>query len=187
MPVMWRGYTEGQLTARRVLPWAALVLLFSAVPHPASAQNTDWNRYTLEDLTGVYVRFDIQARCVGFEVDEARLRQEAESVLEDAEVPLLTEAEMLAAPGLPDLRVTVECAENDGRVAYSIWLRMQQAARMVRNEQLQLSEAVTWYTTALGVTDDDDVADDVRDALKERMEEFAGAFRQANADTETPS
>lgn len=149
----------------------------------ATAQNTEWNRYTLEELTGVYVRFEIQPRCAEYEVEEARLRTEAESVLEDQAVPMLTEAEMLAAPGLPDLRVTVECAENDDRVAYSIWLRMQQAARMVRNEQLQLSEAVTWYTTALGVTDDDDVADDVRDALKEQMEIFATAFNQANAET----
>ncbi|NNF28624.1 MAG: hypothetical protein HKN73_15470, partial [Gemmatimonadetes bacterium] len=79
------------------------------------------------------VRFEIQPRCVEYEVEETRLREEAESVLEDAAVPML-------------------------------------------------SEAVTWYTTALGVTDDDDVADDVRDALKEQMEIFADAFNQANAE-----
>lgn len=166
------------------LGWSAAgaFLLVVVGAQPGAAQNTEWNRYTLEDLTGVYVRFEIQPRCVEYEVEETRLREEAESVLEDTAVPMLSEAEMLAAPGLPDLRVTVECAENDDRVAYSIWLRMQQAARMVRNEQLQLSEAVTWYTTALGVTDDDDVADDVRDALKEQMEIFAAAFNQANAE-----
>ena len=166
-----------------LLRGAAGALLAGVLASPASAQNTEWNRYTLEGLTGVYVRFEIQPRCADFEVEEGRLREEAESVLEDAAVPLLSEGEMLAAPGLPDLRVTIECAENDDRVAHSVWLRLQQAARMVRNEQLQLSEAVTWYTTALGVSDDDDVADDVRDALKERMEEFAAAFNQANAET----
>ena len=169
--------------SRLILMGAASALLLSASVQPGAAQNTEWNRYTLEELTGAYVRFDIQPRCADFEVEEARLREEAESVLEDMAVPMLTEAEMLAAPGLPDLRVTVECAENDDRVAYSIWLRLQQAARMVRNEQIQLSEAVTWYTTALGVTDDDDVADDVRDALKEQMETFATAFNQANAES----
>ncbi|MGI9628125.1 MAG: hypothetical protein ACR2QM_14915 [Longimicrobiales bacterium] len=159
---------------------AAVLILFG--PGAVAGQDEEWNRYTLEELEGVFVRAEASPACEEFGVSSTSLRDDANKTLEEAEVALLSEPEMLAAPGLPDLRITVECAEGpDNTVAYSVWLMMQQAARMVRDEQIQLSEAVTWYTTALGAAEDDRAADEVGEALVLKLGEFAEAFKAANS------
>ena len=174
---------------KTVGPMALLVVLGLATGvSELEGQDTEWNRYTLQGLAGVYVRAEATEPCTEMGLEAAALREGAQTVLEEAEVHVLSEAEMLAAPGLPDLRVTVDCARGDGEAAaYTVWVRLQQAARMVRNEQLQLSEAVTWYATALGATDRSDVADDVREALATKVAEFAEAFKAANALVDDPS
>ena len=151
------------------------------VASPLSAQDTEWNRYTLEDLEGVYLRAETAEACREFQVLTEEVTEEAHKVLEDEDIAVMSESEMLSSPGLPDLRITVDCSEGpDDTVAYSVWVRMQQAARMVRDPQLQLSEAVTWYTTSFGVVDDNKTRGAVEDAIEDTMEVFAAAFRAAN-------
>jgi hypothetical protein len=173
--------------ARQVLP--AVLVMAASLPvayAPLSAQDTEWNRYTLEELPGVFVTAEATEPCTGMGVESEAVRTRTLALLEEAEVQIMTESDMLAAPGLPDLRVTVECVRgDDDAAAYSVWVRMQQAARMVRDEQLQLSESVTWYTTALGVTSDSDLDGAVDEALESTIGQFAEAFKAANAEEET--
>lgn len=149
----------------------------------AAAQDTVWNRYTLEGLAGVYVRAETNQGCEGAGVSNESIRSAAEAALAEAEVPLLTEREMLESSGLPELRVSFECGGGvAGVVGYSVSLRVQQAVQMIRDTQITLSEAVTWYATAVGVAEAGTAADALDAALRARLADFAEAFKAANAD-----
>ena len=152
---------------------------------PVSAQDTEWNRYTLEGLAGVYVRAEANLGCEGAGVSAEAVRMDAAAVLEAAEVPLLTEREMLASPGLPELRVSLECGGGvAGVVAYSVSVRVQQATQMIRDTQITLSEAVTWWTSMVGVAEAASTGDALGAALEAGLAEFTEAFAAANAEEE---
>ncbi len=167
----------------RSLFGAAAALVCAAVP--ATAQDTEWNRYTLEDLVGVYVRAETNEGCEGAGLSTESIRTDAVAALEAAEVPLLTERQMLESPGLPELRVTLECGGGvAGVVGYSVSVRMQQATQMIRDTQITLSEAVTWWTTAVGVSEASATAQALGEELQARLNAFAEAFAAANAEEE---
>lgn len=159
---------------------AVAALLF---PVAAAAQDTTWNRYTLEGLPGVYVRAETNLGCEGAGVSAESIRADATAVLEAAEVPLLTEQEMLASPGLPELRVSFECGGGvAGAVGYSVSVRVQQATQMIRDTQITLSEAVTWWTSAVGVAQAGAAADALKSVMEAKLGEFVEAFQEANSE-----
>jgi hypothetical protein len=86
---------------------------------------------------------------------------------------------------LPELRVTLECASSDGgsgAVAYSVSVRVQQSAQMTRDSQISLPEAVTWWSTGVGVEDAATAQAALQEALKGKIEEFATAYVEANTE-----
>lgn len=178
--------SDGPTPARRgaaLLAVAAAAIL--TAPTPAAAQDTEWNRYTLEDLVGVYVRAETNQGCEGAGLSAESVRTDAQEALEAAEVPLLTQREMLESPGLPELRVTLECGGGvAGVVGYSVSVRMQQATQMIRDNQITLSEAVTWWTTGVGVAEAGMVPEALGAELQARLTVFADAFAAANAEEE---
>lgn len=164
---------------------AAVAAAALVIPTAASSQDTEWNRYTLEGLEGVYVRAEANLGCEGAGVSADAVRTEAEAALEVAEVPLLSEREMLASPGLPELRITLECGGGvAGVVAYAVSVRVQQATQMIRDTQITLSEAVTWWSSGVGVSEAGSTAEALSAALNERLAEFAEAFAAINAEDE---
>lgn len=165
----------------------AAVLALAAFPALSAAQDTEWNRYTLDGLDGVHVRAETNEACEGAGVSAESVRAEAETALRDADVPLLTREEMLAAPGLPELRVTFECGGGvAGMVGYSVSVRVQQATQMIRDTQITHSEAVTWFATAVGVSEAAGTAGAMGAALTAKLAEFGEAFATANAEDEAP-
>ena len=171
------GARRGSLAGALLAP-----LLFAT---GAAAQDTVWNRYTLEGLGGVHIRAETNQGCEGAGVSAESIRADAEAALLEAEVPLLTEREMLESPGLPELRVSFECGGGvAGVVGYSVSVRVQQATQMIRDSQITLSEAVTWYATAVGVAEAGSTADALGEALRAKLDEFATAFTEANAEDE---
>lgn len=153
------------------------------LPAPGLAQDTRWNRYTIEGLEGVYVQGDAAAPCTAHGVEPASLEEAAHAQLGERDVPLLTREAMLAMPGLPELRLTVECSEpRDAIVGYSVSVRIQQAATMVRDAQVSLPEAVTWYRTAVGVSPASSLVASVEATLADTLAEFASAWEAAHAD-----
>lgn len=178
--------SDGPTPTRHGAPWLAVVAAaILNLPAPAAAQNTEWNRYTLEDLVGVYVRAETNQGCEGAGLSAESVRMDAVAALEAEEVPLLTEREMLESPGLPELRVTLECGGGvAGVVGYSVSVRMQQATQMIRDNQITLSEAVTWWTTGVGVAEAGTTAEALAAELQARLTVFAEAFAEANAEEE---
>ena len=169
---------------------AALAVL--AAPSGAEAQDTEWNRYTLEKLGGVFVTAVSSATCESIGVMAAQVQADAAIKLLEAEVDVLTQDQMLANPGLPELTIAVECVVGErgdarGAVGYSVSVRVNQAAKMIRDEQVTLAEAVTWYATAVGVVESDDAQEALEDAIESKLEEFAAAYVEANTADEVGS
>jgi len=161
-------------------------MLISA-PGVLDAQDTEWNRYTLQKIGGVHVSVVGNQTCESVGVISSEVRANAAIKLLESEVDLLTEDEMLENPGLPELRITLQCVVGDqsdvgGVIAYSIEVRVNQAAKMVRDEQVTLAEAVTWYTTAVGVANADDTQQALREVIDVKLEEFAKAYVEANGE-----
>jgi hypothetical protein len=167
----------------------ALMLAGVAVLDPAGAQaqDTEWNRYTLEGLAGAYVQASVGDRCASLDLSPTTIRADAELGLIEGDVEVLTEGAMLESPGLPELVIEVDCAEGEnGVVAYAVALRMQQAVQMVRDPQITLAEAVTWYATGVGVATPATAAGAVGETLAAKIQEFATAFVAANAGDRDP-
>ena len=166
----------------RLIAFAASSLLG---PGAAAAQDTEWNRYTLDGLAGVHVRAETNEGCQGAGVSAESVRAQSEEALEG--VPILTREEMLASPGLPELRVTFECGGGvAGVVGYSVSVRVQQAVQLIRDTQITHSEAVTWFATAVGVSEAANTADTMGAVLRDTLADFAEAFQAANAEEEEP-
>ncbi|MYB97893.1 MAG: hypothetical protein F4X60_04970 [Gemmatimonadetes bacterium] len=162
---------------------ATVGLVAALAPVAAAAQDTTWNRYTLDGLVGVHIRAETNLGCEGAGVSAESIRADATAVLEAAEVPLLTEQEMLADPGLPELRVTFECGGGvAGAVGYSVSVRVQQATQMIRDTQITLSEAVTWWASGVGVAAAGSTAETLKGVLEAKLGEFAEAFKEANGE-----
>ena len=162
-------------------------LMLVSAPGILDAQDTEWNRYTLEEIGGVHVSVVGNPTCESAGVLSSEVQANAAIKLLESEVDLLTEDEMLENPGLPELRITLQCVEGDqsdvdGAIAYSIEVRVNQAAKMVRDEQVTLAEAVTWYTTAVGLANAGDTQQALREAIDIKLEEFAKAYVEANAE-----
>lgn len=165
-----------------------LVASSMTAPRALTAQDTEWNRYTLEALSGVHIRTDVAEACETAGVTASRFEADIATTLMEAEVGVLTQEEMLGDPALPELRIAIDCAPGAngaaGSIAYSVALRMQQSAQMVRNTQITLPEAVTWYSTRIGVADSGSITEAVGSALSEQVDAFATAWTEANSTEE---
>ena len=167
---------------------AALSLLAVAVSVPTGieAQDTEWNRYTLEDLGGVYIRMEVADACQAAGITASDFEASVSMALLDSEVGVLTQEEMLQHPALPELRVTIDCASGSngasGALAYSVELRVQQSAQMLRDTQITLPEAVTWFSSEVGVTGTATAADAVGTTLEAQVAAFATAWTEINSD-----
>ena len=162
-------------------------LMLISAPGVLDAQDTEWNRYTLQKIGGVHVSVVGNQTCESVGVIASEVQANAAIKLLESEVDLLTEDEMLENPGLPELRITLQCvvgdqSDVDGAIAYSIEVRVNQAAKMVRDEQVTLAEAVTWYTTAVGVANADDTQQALHEVIDGKLEEFAKAYVEANGE-----
>ena len=164
------------------------VLAFAAMPAVVEAQDTEWNRYTLEDLGGVFIRIESNDACTAAGVTPDAYEADVSLKLIESEVGVLTMEEMLAHPAMPELRVTLDCASGSngmsGTIAYSVALRVQQSAQMLRDTQITLPEAVTWFHTSVGVTSEGGATDAVGSSLMASIEAFAEAWAAINAEEE---
>lgn len=164
------------------------VLAFAAMPVAVEGQDTQWNRYTLEDLGGVFIRIEANDACTAAGVTAAAYEADVSLKLIESEVGVLTMEEMLAHPAMPELRVTLDCASGangmSDTMAYSVGLRVQQSAQMLRDTQITLSEAVTWFRTDVGVTSGGSAVDAVGSSLLAGIEAFAEAWAAVHAEDE---
>ncbi len=156
-----------------------------AVPVTLEAQDTEWNRYTLEDLGGVFIRIEANDACSSAGATPAAYEADVSLKLIESEVGVLTRDEMLAHPAMPELRVSLDCAVGgSGSIAFAVALRVQQSAQMLRDTQITLPEAVTWFHTEVGGAPEDGAVDAIGSTLMAGVEVFAAAWAAINAEEE---
>lgn len=164
----------------------AVALAVLGAPASVNGQDTEWNRYTLEDLGGVYVTFEVNDVCTAAGVSASDYEANVSLQLIESEVGVLTQAEMLQHPAMPELRVSLDCADGQNgmsdAVAFAVGLRVQQSAQMLRDTQITLPEAVTWYATKVGVSSGGGAADAIEAALMAGIAEFAEAWAAVHAE-----
>lgn len=164
------------------------LLMAVVMPAALQAQDTEWNRYTLEDLGGVYIRIEPADACVAAGVTASAYEADVSLKLIEGEVGVLTQAEMLTHPAMPELRISIECADGSngtsGALAYSVGLRVQQSAQMMRDTQITLPEAVTWFRTTVGVTSPGEAVDAVEATLMAQIDHFVTAWTEIHGDDE---
>lgn len=165
--------------------YVGLLALVVFLPSTVQAQDTQTNRYTLEDLGGVFPRLEVAEACETAGMSASDFEADVSMSLIEADVGVLTREEMLQRSALPELRVTIDCAPGsdgaEGVMAYSVALRVQQAAQMLRDTQITLPEAVTWYSSKIGVARSDAAAGAVESALAEQVTAFATAWTEINS------
>lgn len=170
---------------KRFLSIAAALTLMS-VPADADAQDTDWNRYTLQDLGGIFISFEVNDVCEQAGVTASAYEAAVSLRLIEGEVGVLTREEMLELPALPELRISLDCADGSNgasdSLAYSVALRVQQAAQLLRDTQITLPEAVTWYSTRIGVTSAGEASDAIGVVLSEEVGAFADVWAALHAE-----
>ena len=163
-----------------------LLMLLGAAFAPAAVygQDTEWNRYTLEDLGGVFVRFEVGDGCAAAAIAASSYEADVSLKLMDAEVGVLKIEEMLAHPAMPELRISLDCADGSngasGTTAWSVALRVQQSAQMLRDTQITLPEAVTWFSTEIGASSVGGVTAAGGCALTRQRDAFAEAWAGAH-------
>lgn len=166
--------------------FTVLSLTLMSVPAAAQGQDTDWNRYTLNDLGGVFVRFEVSRACETAGVTATALEAEVSIKLIEAEVGVLTRAELLTHLAMPELRISLDCVAGSGAssdaVAYSVGIRVQQSAQMLRDTQITLPEAVTWYSTKLGISPAGETADAIGATVMEQVDAFAAVWATVHAE-----
>jgi len=172
---------------KRLAAWGLSALLLS-VPGALEAQDSEWNRYTLEDLGGVYVNMEVAEACEAAGVSASDFEADISLTLIDSEVGVLTREEMLQHPALPELKVTIDCAAGmngaSGSLAYSVGLRVQQSAQMLRDTQITLPEAVTWFSTRIGVADEASAPVAIESTVEEQLAAFITAWTSVHAEDE---
>jgi hypothetical protein len=108
--------------------------------------------------------------------------------LMDTEVAVLTMEEILAHPAMPEIRGTLDCVVvsngASGNTAWSVALRVQQSAQMLRDTQITLPEAVTWFSSEIGAASGDGAADAVGNALMRQIGAFAESWAAVHATEE---
>lgn len=161
------------------------VLCFLAIPLAVEAQDTEWNRYTLEDLGGLFIRLESDNACDLAGANPAAYEDDVSLKLTESEVGVLTQEEMLAHPAMPELRVTLSCTSGTGgAIAYSVALRVQQSAQMLRDTQITLPEAVTWFHTAVGMSSEGGAVDAIGSSLMTSIDAFVEAWSAIHAEEE---
>lgn len=169
----------------RLLIATSLGVLFASTPGEVVGQDTQWNRYTLEDLGGVFIRFEVGDVCAASGLSSADFEADTSLKLIEADVGVLTQTEMLENPAMPELRISVDCAEGTGgTVAWGVGLRVQQVAQMLRDTQITLPESITWYTTDLGAAPAAGLSDAVERSLTAGLDTFVEAWTAAHAEDE---
>ena len=78
--------------------YALAATAFLLLPTGTTAQDTDWNRYTLRDLGGVFVRIEANDVCEGAGLAASAFEASTSLLLIEAEVGVLTREEMLENP-----------------------------------------------------------------------------------------
>ncbi len=171
---------RSSLTTRWSWCVTAVVLACSA-GGAAGAQNFD--RTSLRGLEGVAVIVERVIDAGGlYGLHRTGVRADAEYILEEAGIRVLSREEHLDVPAAPYLHINVDLVPipETGRFAYGISVEVKQDVLSAIEPDTVLYDTTTWHHTPLVGSVDPDGLRTIRDLVEEMVEQFAEDFVAAN-------
>ena len=158
-----------------------LAILTLCVPTTTQAIDSEYSRKSLENINGLHVLVeDLTAptREVGF--TKEKILRDVEAKLRLSGIRTLTQDQHLRVKGQPYLYVALSALRNpsaDNLIVYYLNIELVQNVLLERNTEI-LVDAPTWAINKIGATHR---IKQVRNELKEFMDQFASAFLSANS------
>lgn len=156
------------------------VLIIVAIVRPAAQE--DLGRGTLHGLPGVRVYVEdvsIEAQRDG--VTKDGIRTQAELLLRQAGIRVLTIDEWNSTPGLPMLRLSFTVAKNQlGIYGYNLEIEVLQRVHLARNTAVS-SFSPTWMVpNVVGLSAASGLRNAARGDVQDKVEAFTNAYLAAN-------
>jgi hypothetical protein len=158
---------------------AVLLLLAARV---ATAGDDELSRPSLKGLKGVYVLVEsLQAEAERSGLSQTSIQTDVELKLRQAGITVLTQAEMLEAPGGPHLYISVNTQSSQSGLlyAYSIRVALCQDVRLDRDPSIRIFSATTWFVASVGTAGRNRLRD-IRDMVKDDVDTFINAYLSVN-------
>ena len=156
----------------------AMFLLVAASAATAGG-DTENDRQSLKGLEGVGVVVeDLEAEVEQGGLNTTSIRTDVELKLRQAGITVLTEAEVLAAPGGPILHINVSTVGGP-LYAYFVGVELCQDVRLDRDPSIRIFTAVTWSVGAVGTVGRSNLRD-IRNSIKDHVDEFLNAYLSVN-------
>lgn len=160
----------------------AIAILAMCVPMTAQAIDSEYSRKSLENIRALHVLVeDLTAptREAGF--SKERILRDVEAKLRLAGIRSLTQNQHLRVKGQPYLYVALSALRNpsaENLIVYYLSIELIQNVLLERNTEI-LVDAPTWSINKIGATHR---IKQVRNELKDFMDQFATAFLAANSE-----
>jgi hypothetical protein len=173
------GGKKTQMKLERLLSVALLALLIT--PSFAVASDDKYSRPSLAGLRGVMVLVEPLAPEVERQgLKKTAIQTDAELRLRRAGIQVLTQDELLKAPGSPHLYLTVTITTGESFWGASVSVDLIQSVRLERDPTISVS-AVTWSTGGGGGLFLPSSAEGkVRGSLNDYVDEFINAYLAMN-------
>jgi hypothetical protein len=164
---------------RRVLCVVSLWSIVGLAVAGSYAEDEDVDRDTLRGLSGVHVVIEsVRPEIERAGLTKQQLQTDVELRLRQTGIRVLSKAERAQVLGWPFLYVNVHVLISTGMAIYNIRVDLKQEAQLSAND----SSAVvsTWSTGSLGRTGIANMPTDVRNSLRDRVDEFVNAYLSVN-------
>jgi hypothetical protein len=161
-----------------------LVLLVGTVGEEQEvfSDDTKFARRTLTGLPGVLVSVESLPDNVRGLLAVDALQTEVELRLRLLGIRVLTKEEQLSVAGSPTLYLNVNVSsrsEVPGLFAFDAFLALYQDVVLGRDPRIK-EQAITWYTTGMGLVGRPNLEEGVRRAVRDELDEFINAYLSMN-------
>jgi hypothetical protein len=148
---------------------------------PSLAHTDEGVNKTLMGLIGVHVTVEMMRPDAERDgLLRSTLQTDVELRLRQAGIKVLSREERSIDIGFPILYLNVNTLKTgDGFYAYAISLRLRQAARLIRNSEI-IALVDTWNATGVIAVVGKTKLSDVREDVKDKVDEFLNAYLAAN-------
>ena len=160
----------------------AMLFLFTMVcASGVYAQVYDGDIESLRGLKGVYVMIgDLKPDIEEDRLEKEQIQTDVELKLRLAGIKVLTREEYEKELGRPYLYVSgISMKREIGSHVFNTQVELVQQVQLTRNTKISLTTK-TWSTSDIGYVGEKDVANYVRDAIKDGVDEFINDYLSVN-------
>ena len=139
-------------------------------------------KQSLQGLEGVYIVVEeIYGKSVQSEILEQQIKEDIKLKILNAEIPVLSTAEWMTAPGAPFLYIHVNITElPDSSVSsFSLSVELNQNVIIARKLSINMTSS-TWKTGMVSIIEGQDLANCIRSSVDELVDLFIIDYLEVN-------